>query len=189
MCNKFVFNIIMKNKYKLLFLFTFLLIGIFFTISYVSADYNFEVTDISTSPSDPVDGQECLITVKIKTLNEDPLVSTAGINDYDYDFDDYEKVDVALPEISESSPIEQGETFQYVFTGVFLDIGTKDLYFSFNDNQGYPESIFANNDRREQVSVISKYDLAVTSIDITPENPSPYQKVKVTIQIKNMLQI
>lgn len=170
---------------KIIFIFLFLFFGIFFANSFVLATYDFEVTKITTSPSTPVFNQNCSITATIKSINPEILTDDSGVGSYQYNFEDFEVSEVVLPSITPTNSIEQGDTFKYVFKGIFNNKGEKNLNFSINQNRVWPETRLTNNYKRVKVNVIPAYDLLVSSINITPANPSPNQNTKISIGIKN----
>lgn len=168
------------------------LAGILFTGSFALAApviYDFEVVNITTSPAEPILNAPCDITVTVKSINPEDIIDNDGVDDYTHNFVDFEYSAVVLPDISPEHPVKQGETFTYVFKGVFNNKGEKSLDFFVNKNQSWPETRMSNNDKRVKVIVISGYDLTVSSIEVKPSNPAPGQSIKALVTIKNNSQL
>ncbi len=74
---------------------------------------------------------------------------------------------------------------EYVFNGFYSQKGEHSLSFNFNTNKELDEISYSNNNSRIKVSVVPAYDIYITGIELSPENPIPDQSVIILVNVKN----
>ena len=168
------------------FIFT-LFAALFFIIGSpaLAADYDFEVTSMSVSPSKPYVFHECTITIQVKHNGEADLVNDNGISAYDFFAENFDIREVTWTDISSLSPIESGESITYTIKGTFTKIGEWDLSFLVNEGQTVPEPYMNDNDYRGKIEAVPAEDLQAYELTLEPAYPAENQTCTVIAKVKN----
>jgi hypothetical protein len=122
------------------------------------------ITNILVEPSNPVLNEEVVVKVEVKNTGSTTLLDNTGILNHIGDFDGLWQSEEILPNVSETSPLLEGEKIYYYFYGKWDPAGEKTLTFKIDGLNELEESDETNNTYTEYVTVVED-DVLLTVCD------------------------
>ncbi|MCX6799554.1 MAG: hypothetical protein NT091_00190, partial [Candidatus Falkowbacteria bacterium] len=150
---------------KLFLIFSFLLLSFLSPHSVSAADptYDYYAKEIILEPTYPTVNQDVVIKIKVENKGSQAATSTAGLNNYLIEFDNFEKSSVTLPDITEDNAkqLRPGMEAFYTINGKFTIRGLRKLTFTIDPNNTFPETNENNNSVSRTIRVETYDDLAI----------------------------
>ncbi|PIT94026.1 hypothetical protein COU00_01015 [Candidatus Falkowbacteria bacterium CG10_big_fil_rev_8_21_14_0_10_43_11] len=148
--------------------------------------YDLSPAEILITPDNPVIDKNFTITVKVKNAGTKNIDSLIGLTDFKYKFNNFSVVKSTLPAPTLTSVTKPGEYLYYYFEGGFNASGEAVLEFTADNNNELAESNENNNAITKKINVLlSRYDLLLEDIIVSPAGPAVNQKSIITVKAKN----
>lgn len=146
------------------------------------------VGNIILSPTQPVVGQLCSITVRINNTGVSAFGTGTGFDSTMYDFGNFKISRKLYPHINSSEILEPGAYVEYYYEGFFEKSEDLEIYFTIDYSNKIEEKDETNNTYKKSIKVYKPedVDLSVAALSLSEEKPLIGKEIMITATVRNI---